>query len=136
MYKHTIKYVDYDGNEQTEDLYFNLSKGEVAEMQLMYPQGLDTYMKSILGDEEKGIEPDIPAMTKFFKEMLLKAYGKKSVDGRRFIKNDEISTEFMQTEAYSEMFYLLLTDENVMDAFVANTLPKVEGMPPASLSAI
>lgn len=126
MYKHTVTYTDYNGNEQTEDLYFNLSKGEAAELQLSYKEGLDGYLKKIMGDESKGIEPDVPAMTKFFKEMLLKSYGKKSEDGRRFIKNDTLTEEFTQTEAYSEMFYSLLTDEDVMDAFISGTLPKVE----------
>jgi hypothetical protein len=129
MYKHTVTYTDYNGNEQTEDLYFNLSKAEVAEMQLTYPQGLDKYVESIMGDEDKGIEANIPEMTRFFKELMLKSYGVKSEDGRRFIKNDKLREEFLQTEAYSEMFYALLTDENTMTTFVKNVMPKNLGEP-------
>lgn len=124
MYKHTIEYVDYNGNPQKETLYFNLSKAEVAEMQLTYPDGLDKHIEKIVGNEEEGRKPDIPEMTRFFKELLLKAYGKKSEDGRRFIKGKTMSEEFEQTEAYSEMFYLLLTDEATMEAFTTAIMPK------------
>lgn len=121
MYKHTVECVDYNGNPYTEDLYFNLSKAEVAEMQLTYPEGLDEYIKKITKEGKE----DVPEMTRFFKELLLKSYGVKSEDGRRFVKTPEVVSDFLQSDAYSEMFYLLLSDENVMETFITNVMPKV-----------
>lgn len=120
MLKKTITYTDYNGMERTEDFYFNLSKAEVAEMELAKKGGLSEYYKRILAAK------DTPAIAAVFKELVLKAYGVKSEDGRRFIKSPEITADFEQTEAYSDLYMELATDDKKATEFFNAIVPKVE----------
>lgn len=118
MIKKTVKYVDFNGNERIEDCYFNLTLAEISLMELSveggYVNNLEKIVKS--GDPSKIIET--------FRELLLKSYGIKSEDGRRFIKSDEISKEFEQTEAFSEVFMDLAMNEESAEAFVNGVIPE------------
>ena len=98
MLKKTITYTDYDGVQRTEDFYFNLSKAEIAEMELSTAGGLDKTINRIVAEQ------DGARIIALFKDLVLKSYGKKSDDGRRFIKNQELRDDFAQTEAYSDLF--------------------------------
>jgi hypothetical protein len=117
MLKKTITYTDYNGSERTEDFYFNLSKAEVMEMEMSTAGGLAETIQKIVAAQ------DAPAIIKIFKELVLKAYGEKSPDGKRFIKSDEISTAFSQTEAYSQLFMELATDADAAAKFVNGIIP-------------
>ena len=117
MLKKTITYTDYNGTERTEDHYFNLSKAELAEMEMGTAGGLAEMLNRIVAAQ------DAPAIMKVFKELILKAYGIKSADGKRFIKSEEISTEFVQTEAYSVLFMELITDADAIAAFINGIVP-------------
>ena len=117
MLKKTITYTDYNGNERTEDFYFNLSKAEVMEMELSTTGGLAEMIKRVVATQDQ------PAIIKIFKDLILKAYGVKSADGKRFIKSAEISEEFSQTEAYSNMFMELATDDKMAAEFVNGIVP-------------
>lgn len=118
MLKKTITYVDYDGEERSEDFYFNLTKAELTEMNLSVNGGLLATIEKI--SQEK----DMPKMIKIFKDLILKSYGEKSLDGKRFIKNEQLTEEFTQTEAYSQLFMLLATDADEAAAFIAGIAPK------------
>lgn len=117
MLKKVMTYTDYNGVERTEEFLFNLSKAELMEMEMTTAGGLSTMIQGIVDSK------DIPAIINIFKKLLLKAYGKKSPDGRRFIKSEEISQEFAQTEAYSEMFMELATDADAAAAFINGIIP-------------
>ena len=117
MLKKTVTYVDYNGVERTEDFYFNLSKAEVAEMELSVEGGFSKMLEEIVKSK------DNVRIIELFKEMVLKAYGEKSADGRRFIKSKELSEAFSQTEAYSEIFMELALDEKAAAAFVNGIMP-------------
>ena len=122
MLKKTITYTDYNGVERKEDFYFNLTKAEIMEMEMSISGGLTEMINRIVAAQ------DAPAIVKIFKELVLKAYGVKSPDGKRFIKSDELATEFAQTEAYSQRFMELATDADAASAFVNGIVPNVEGM--------
>ena len=117
MLKKTITYTDYNGITRTEDFYFNLTKAEIMEMQLSTNGGLDVMIKKIIDSQ------DAPSIIKIFKELILKAYGEKSDDGKRFIKSKEISEGFAQTEAYSQLFMELATDTDAASKFVNGIVP-------------
>lgn len=117
MLKKTITYHDYNGVEYTQDFYFNLSKAEIMEMELGTTGGLAEMIQKIVAAQ------DAPSIIKVFKDLILKSYGEKSADGKRFIKSDEISTAFSQTEAYSEMFMELATNAEAAAAFVNGIVP-------------
>ena len=118
MLKKTIKYTDFDGEERTEDFYFNLTKAEIMEMNLTTYGGLDKMIEKIIAAK------DTPKIVNLFKDLVLRSYGIKSDDGKRFIKNDKIREEFVQTEAYSELFMELATDEDAAINFVNGIVPK------------
>ena len=117
MYKKTITYPDYNGEEIKEDFYFNLTKAEILEMQLEKEGGLAEKIQAIVDSK------NIPELSKIFKELILRSYGKKSDDGKRFIKSPELSREFTQTEAYSELFMELATDSDAASAFINGIIP-------------
>ena len=117
MIKKTITYTDYNGLERTEDFYFNLSKAEVMEMEMSTTGGLAERITRVVNAKDQ------PTIIKIFKELVLKAYGEKSADGKRFIKSDEIATAFSQTEAYSQLFMELATDADTAAAFVNGIVP-------------
>jgi hypothetical protein len=119
MLKKTITYTDYDGKERTEDFYFNLSKAEVAEMEMSTEGGFGTTLQKIV--EEK----DPKRIIEIFKDLLLKSCGEKSPDGRRFIKSQEIRDAFSQTEAYSELFMELATNADSAANFVNGIIPVI-----------
>lgn len=122
MLKKAITYTDYNGVERKEDFYFNLSKAEVMEMELGTEGGLSDMIQKIVAAQ------DIPSIAKIFKDLILKAYGEKSADGKRFIKNPELSEAFSQTEAYSELFMGLATNPEEAATFVNGIMPgNIEG---------
>lgn len=117
MIKKTVTYVDYNGVERTEDFYFNLSKAEIAEMEMSVEGGFSKMLEEIVASK------DNVKIVSLFKQMVLKAYGEKSADGRRFMKSEEISKAFSETEAYSEIFMSLALNENEAAAFVNGIMP-------------
>ena len=117
MLKETITYTDYNGIERTEDFYFNFTEAELMEMEMSTTGGLEQYILKIVNTQ------DTPSIVKIFKELILKAYGEKSPDGRRFIKTEELSLAFMQTEAYSKLYMQLATDDVKAAAFVNGIMP-------------
>ena len=120
MLKKTFTYTDYNGVERTEDHYFNLSKAELMEMELSTTGGLAEMINKIVAAQ------DAPAIVKVFKELVLKAYGQKSPDGRRFIKSKELADEFSQTEAYSQLVMELATDADAAAKFVNGIVPAMD----------
>lgn len=117
MLKKTITYKDYNDVERTEDFYFNLTKAEVMEMEMSTTGGLAEMIQRIVAAQ------DAPAIIKIFKDLLLKAHGEKSPDGKRFIKSDAIREAFEQTEAYSILFMELATDDKKAAEFINGIIP-------------
>ena len=117
MLKKTIEFVDYNGVERKEDFYFNLTKAEIMEMEMSTEGGLAELIEKIVATQ------NTPAIIKIFKQLVLKAYGEKSPDGKRFIKSEELSKAFEQTEAYSELFMELATDADAAAKFVNGIVP-------------
>lgn len=117
MLKKTITYTDYNGVERTEDFYFNLTKSEVMEMEMTTTGGLAEKITKVISTK------DAKSIITIFKDLILKAYGEKSEDGKRFMKNDEIKTAFSETEAYSILFMELATDANAAANFVNGIVP-------------
>lgn len=117
MYKKTVKYVDYNGVERVEDCYFNLNKVECTQLQLSTKKGYGEYIKEIIDSKDMG------AIFNVFNEIILKSYGKKDPDGRRFIKSEELSKEFSQTEAFVTLFMDIAQNPNSAEEFIAGVFP-------------
>lgn len=117
MLKKIITYTDYNEVERTEPFYFNLSKAELMEMELGVTGGMTEMLNKIIAAK------DAPSLMKTFKEMIMKAYGVKSDDGKRLIKSEELSIAFTQTEAYNVLFMELITDDKAAADFVNGIIP-------------
>lgn len=121
MLKKTITFEDFEGEERTEDFYFNLTRAEVLQWELGETGGLSARLKRLVAAK------DVPELTEYFKEIITKSYGEKSADGRRFIKTRPITEAFTQTEAYSNLFMELATNTDAASAFINGITPKDPG---------
>lgn len=117
MLKKTITFTDLDGNNVTEDFWFNLSKAELTELKYSEEGGLDVFIKNIIATK------DSKRLIEMFKKLILMSYGERGLDGKRFIKSDELSTAFSQTDAFTELFMELVTDDEKAAEFVIGVLP-------------
>lgn len=118
MYKITETYTDYDDNQRTEDFYFNYSEAELTDLQFSVSGGLAGMIDKIIKTN------DMPKLVELFRELIQKAYGEKSNDGRRFMKSPELTKEFTETVAYSQIYMRLATDSKAAQEFINKVVPK------------
>lgn len=120
MLKKTITYNDYDGNERTDDFWFNLSQAELAEMDVE-SGGMQKRLEMISSTN------DPKEIMRIFKDIVMRAYGERTADGK-FRKVDSngyrLANDFVQSEAYSELFFELFNDANKASEFMISLLPK------------
>lgn len=120
MIKKTVSYVDYDGNDRVENFYFNLTQTELTDLSVKHSGGLNDYIQSIIDAK------DVKELYSLFKEIIDMSYGKKSEDGRRFMKSQEILDDFKQTLAYDKLVVSLANDEEEAAAFIKGVIPSTE----------
>lgn len=112
-----MTYKNFNDEEVTEDHYFNLTQAELVEMEHSIEGGLHDHLQRIVETEDAG------EIMKTFKMLLLRSYGKKSDDGKRFIKNEQLREEFESSEAYSKIYMGIVTDAAVAAEFTNNIMP-------------
>jgi hypothetical protein len=117
MYKKTINYTDFNGVDRKEDFYFNFMKAELVEMNMSTGGGMKAFIERITNTQDQ------MELIKLFKELVLKAYGIKSDDGKRFIKNEEVLNEFKQSRAYSVLIMELISKEGAATEFFNGIMP-------------
>ena len=117
MLKKTIKYTDFNGEETSEDFLFHLSKAELVELEMSHEGGFVASMQKVVEAE------DNKTIIEEFKKIILQSYGKKSLDGKRFIKNQTLRDEFESSEAYSTLFMELVTDTDAAIEFMNGIIP-------------
>lgn len=116
MLKKTITYVDYNGVERTEDFYFNLNKAETLGYIIGFDGGIENFITKVIKEE------DGKKLWNLWSDFILRCYGEKSSDGRRFIKSKELSDAFMQTEAYNNLMMELISDNGDKNAKFVNAV--------------
>lgn len=119
MLKKTITYEDYNGDTQTEDFYFNLTKVECMELEFGFGNG-ETLTGSIRTLINAG---DMATVINTIKKIVLMAYGVKSPDGKRFMKNDVLRTEFEENPAFEQIYWELVTDAEKAADFISGIVP-------------
>ena len=129
MLRKVIHCIDFDGRPQDEVCYFNLTKSEVLELDLEQNGGMSSMLKSLIETR------DSATIMQIIKKIILRSYGEKSTDGRRFVKSEEISENFRQTMAYDELFMELLQDSKALEDFMMGVMPDV-GMSREELHAL
>lgn len=128
MITRTIPYTDYNGIQRKEKFYFDLTQFEATEIAVELPDGI---IEELSEDGTNQQQTAIHLMEKlgrkgvmdFIKKIVLKSYGVKSTDGRRFIKSEELSTEFSQTPAFSAFMMKLMTDDKEASSFINGVIP-------------
>ena len=118
MLKKTITYTDYDGMERTEDFWFNLSKTELTKLDAELPGGVLGVLRKIIAKKDR------KALVDFIETLILRSYGEKTLDGKRFVKTPEMAEEFMQTPAYDELFMSILSDTDSQTSFINGVIPQ------------
>ena len=124
MLKEKIKYIDYNGLEREEDFYFNLNKVELVELQLNTPGGFDKKLSEAIEKQ------DIPSIVSIVKDLVIKSYGVKSEDGKRFIKSKDLTDSFVQSEAYNTLFMKIVSDADYATKFINSIIPVIDEVKP------
>lgn len=128
MFKRTIEYRDFNGNERKEDFYFHLSSPEVVRIEAEIGKPIDEYTKEIAANQ------DLKQLLSFLEKMILSSYGKKTSDGKSFYKSKELREEFEHSQAYAELFEQLLTNTELArkfgEAVADNGKPRKNQMSP------
>lgn len=111
MFKHNIEYVDFNGNERSEDFYFHLSSPEVIRLEAKMGASVEDYTKTLSEQQ------DLSTMLSFMEDIILTSYGRKTTDGKAFIKNQELRSEFEYSQAYAELFEDMILDHDLARRF-------------------
>lgn len=130
MYKKTMTFTDFNGNERTETFWFNLTEAEVVEMENGVSGGLTNMLENIVAAQDR------TAIIDTFKNLILKAYGVKTADGRGFDKSPEVVKAFADTQAYSDLFMELSLDSKAASEFFNGILPMVKGEKPKNSTEV
>lgn len=117
MLKREIIYENYDGVEIKETFYFNLTRSEIVMMGMEDDGDLAERLKAIV-DTKDGKQ-----IVKVLHDLLLRSYGEKSSDGRRFVKSPELSKAFSETPAFDILFDEILDPDKALD-FINALIPK------------
>ena len=113
MFKHNINYLDFNGNERSEDFYFHLSSPEVLRLEAKIGSDISTYTKAIADQQ------NLAELLDFMEEIILTSYGRKTTDGKSFIKNEQLRNEFEYSQAYAELFEEVITNKELAAKFGA-----------------
>lgn len=111
MFKQNITYVDFNGVERKEDFYFHLSLPEVSRLEAEIGRSMEDHVKDLVANQ------DLKALIDFLEKMILNSYGRKTSDGKSFLKSKELRTEFEYSQAYAELFEMLLTNPELAKKF-------------------
>lgn len=130
MLKKTMTYTDYDNNERTETLYFNMNQLELTEFAADLPEDL---FDTIAGEDGKSLDDQVAiriadklgykGIISFLKKLVLDSYGEKSEDGRRFVKKPEKTEEFSQSIAFDTLMTELMSNDEAAANFVNAIIP-------------
>lgn len=111
MFKHTVKYKDFNGNDRKEELYFHLSLPEVTRLEAEIGGPLEEHIKGLQSDNK------LDQLLAFLERMMLSSYGQKTSDGKTFFKSKEIREAFEYSNAYAELFEEMLTNPELSRKF-------------------
>ena len=122
MLKRTIAYEDFNGEKQSDEAYFNLTKTELVRLEIASKNGLAEDLMELTKSEDNKEE-----LLAFFEKLILSSYGKKSEDGKAFVKNDAMRDEFKCSAMYDALLMDLVTDADLASSFIAGILPREMG---------
>ena len=105
-----VTYTNYNGEVVNEDVYFNLTSMELVKMEAKYEMSIPDKINEVTESN------DYRGIIALFEDLLLTAYGVKSEDGRRFVKDPQATKEFGDSIAYAEIFeQIILNPESAKE---------------------
>lgn len=107
MYKEKITYKNFNDDEVSEVLRFNLSEMELFDLAKDDPTFSKAYLKSLMDNE------DSYEMFRFVRKILALSYGKLSEDGNEFMKSPEIMDRFLHSAAYNELINRIANSDDI-----------------------
>jgi hypothetical protein len=116
MIKKDISYTDYDGNKREETYWFHLSKPELVAMTAEH-KGFEEYLKELAAAQ------NYSEMMTVYRNMIARSVGQRSEDGRRFVRTEAITEDFMQSAAFEQLFMDLMSNADAATAFARGLLP-------------
>lgn len=119
MISKKVKYVDFNGNECEETLYFNMNEAEGVRLQHTGAAvlGFDSKKEFSTVIEEVVKSGDNKALLDLLDMLLVESYGEKSEDGKRFIKTKAMKEAFIQSAAYPAVYVEIMKDEKAAKNF-------------------
>ena len=117
MLRKEVEYKDFDGNDRKDVLWFLLNEVEITEMDLETSGGLVKYMESIIDTN------DVNQLITIFKDLLIRSYGERSMDGKHFYKDDKIRNEFVSSAAYPVLYMEMVSDADKAVEFINGIVP-------------
>lgn len=124
----TETYTDFNGTKRTEEFRFHFNQAELMEMELSTEGGFSARVQRIIDANSQS------ELIQIMKKFVVDAFGIKSEDGRRFMKDDNIRRAFVECPAYSKIFMRLATNSEAAAEFINGVTP--EDMPkPMAVSA-
>lgn len=120
MITKSVKYEDLEGNPVVKDFDFHLNKSEIAELQ--FREDGSTFDDVIIKISQD--ETNVRTVLNIIKEIVTVSVGRRSEDGKRFIKDDIALNDLVQTDAYSELLFDLISSPDSVAKFVKGLLPR------------
>ena len=117
MFKKTVTYKDYNNVERTETFHFHFSEAEILDMEMSVEGGFAERIQKIIDANEQ------TKLMQVIKQFVIDAYGVKSEDGKRFIKNETVKAEFLESPAYSKIWMELVTNDRMAADFINEVIP-------------
>lgn len=124
MISKTIKFRNFNDEEEVGTFYFNMSKGELVKQQMgAINQHVESFQDKLekIGKNLQGAE-----LIEVLDEIILDGYGEKTTDGKNFTKvrnGVRLVENFMSSGAYSELVVELCTVEGAMADFINGLMP-------------
>ena len=118
MRKETITYVDFNGEERSEDFYFHMTEAEIAMLEFRLEGGMEAYITKIINERDQNKIIDT------FCQIIDLSYGLKGLDGG-FYKTPEALAKFKASQAYSEMFMRMM-DADFAASFIQDVMTQNE----------
>lgn len=117
MLTKAITYTNYNGEKRTKNFYFNLTRTELAKMELTNKAGMEATIKQMVNEDDRA------KIIELFEKIVLSAYGEKSSDGEEFLKSPEIVARFVAHPAYDVLFMELISSDKAMSDFINAVIP-------------
>lgn len=124
MYRVTIKYEDFNNEVVQEELLFHMSTKDWVKADADKKEfgGYEAYLTKQIGGPQDEVEP--ARVLETLEDIIRRAYGERSEDGKKFVKNPDKTDAFLESLVYDAFLDELLYTEGFSTAFVQALIPK------------